>query len=55
MQDTEAMEIHEKKITQEILNDRNRGKRIWEHVKMLKGESINSRSNIKLYDEEGNL
>ena len=51
----EAIEIHEINITQKIITDKNRGKRVFQHINTLKNLNKNERKEIKLYDEQGEM
>ncbi|KAK3867211.1 hypothetical protein Pcinc_004102 [Petrolisthes cinctipes] len=45
---------HERKITDEIKNSSEKGKRIWEHINKLKGKTQTKEEDHTLYDDDGN-
>ena len=46
------IENYEKHITSKILNDKNRGKQIWKHIKRLQNrDKINNKKEISIYDK----
>ena len=51
-----AITDHELKITEKIMSDPNRGKRIWKYIKMLKDQDEkHGTKEIKIYDELGRI
>ena len=51
----EAINKHEKKLTEEILRDPNRNKNLWKHINRLKGKDLGKTKNVKIYNEMGQL
>lgn len=50
----EAMTVYESKLTDEIKRDRNKNKKLWQHVEKLRDGSKKMRKAVSIYDEEGN-
>lgn len=51
----EAITNREKKTTEEIKTDKSRSKKLWEHVKKLKGEKVTEKQPVTLFDENGEV
>lgn len=47
----DAMWKHEKKVTDDIRRDRNMTRKLWEHIKRLKGENLRESKKITLYGD----
>lgn len=50
----DAMEEHERNMTKAIMEDRNRGKRTWEHINTLKNLNKHKKKETEIYSENGN-
>ena len=48
----DAVEEHEKRTTMKILDDKNRGKKVWQHIKTLKNGNKLKKKEIILYDKD---
>ena len=50
-----AIEKHDEKITQKILKDKIRGKRVWQHINTLKNKDENLKNKIQIYNNTGKI
>ena len=50
----DAIDTYEGKITRKIINDPDRSKNLWKHIRELQGEIYDRQRKIKLFDEDGN-
>ena len=48
-----AVEGHEMMVTRKIMEDKNRGKKLWQNIELLRGNHETSEKKIKIYDENG--
>ena len=49
----ETIMRHEKRVTDEIMEDKNRSKKVWEHIKKLQGRQRDETGNIVLFTANG--
>ena len=50
-----AVEKHEIDLTNKILNDKNRGIKIWMHIDNLKNREIYNQQSFNIYNENGDM